>query len=887
MFKVFQSMKMKTTLKLISVASLLSLLAHSFVIYRLIKNGTLFTGKGDGIAQMIPFQMYLYNKFTHFHFFYDMDFGLGGDFFRSLSYYYSTALLAYLNFFIVWIGDLFLPLNTTDPVFWAKNQFVISIMKLTLIIIATYKLLRYININRFSSMTSAFLYGWSTVYFFFTFTWSFFSDVMLWLPLTILGLERFFHERKIGLFIIALALTLHSNFYFSYYEFIFVLCYFIYRVAYPKQTDCVNRIQKITLAAIGAIIALGIAAVGIFTGISSYLMNDRTIPPLHIKPFIDMVGFYNLFYDGYYVVICFITVIALMTFKLYHHYMYRLFATITILFMVGSLSPLFDSFFNGFSIDQRRWTYLLVFSSAVLIAHYLNHLKQIDVKSLLISLIPICIIYPVSMYGHEKLLIWLIFIPIICILILIYIRTHQQKFFITMHLMIIMMNLLFVHDYVTEQMDTLHPAKEHDINFLNSDRYNSETQRTMIHDIKQNIPTSDRIEWQTSSTHNTPMYQQFNGTKLYASIFDQDILKFYDQELNITMPTDSNSIYYSLGERTNLYSLFNVNTTIRIPPVTTLPFGMQLEKSYHEPNSKKQYDIFKNQYTLPFVRVTDQVYNASELTTPIDREHAMLNGVVLDGKGTQSIQPAENLLSKATITYQDAALTQDKLVVTKENGGSRIHLPKSIIKQYEDLYVSISIESKTYKDYHYVWLNEIYQSRKPLDDDYRRFNPTITLKVKANELLELKLKPGEYTYKLNSIYGEDYHTLKAAAQEKNKHQFMKNNDTMTIQLGPHKKGYAVLPIPYLKGMTATVDGQKSEVQEGNYLMTAIPVSEHAKTIILRYTPPYFHLMQCIAIISIILAVLFTRVVYRRKIMPINKSHIQFDQEDLQLKDKLI
>lgn len=874
--------RIKSNIKPAGVALLMSLLAHSFVIFRLIKDGTLFTGKGDGIAQMIPFQMYLYDKFSHFHFFYDMDFGIGGDFFRSLAYYYSTSPIYYLNFVLVWLTNVVLPINTADPVFWAKNQIVISVIKLTFILFSTYRLLRYLNINRFASWVGAFLFGWSTVYFFFTFTWSFFSDVMLWLPLTILGMERFFHERKIGLFIIALALTLHSNFYFSYYEFIFVLFYFLYRVVYPKPTDHVNRAQKVILLASAAILGLGVAAVGIFTGVTSYLMNDRTIPPIHIKPIIDMIGFYNLFYDGYYVVICFVTVLALMTFKLYHHYMYRLFAVITLLFMVGSLSPLFDSFFNGFSIDQRRWMYLLVFSAAILVAHYLNHLKHIDLKSFFISLIPVVIIYPLSVYGHDKFLMWLLFIPFICFTIFIYIKYKDKTVYKIISAAIILMNLVFVYEYVTEQMDTLHPFKEHNIDFITSDKYNSSMQQQMINTIKKHQPESDRIEWQTSSTHNTPMYQKFNGIKLYSSIFDQDILKFYDKDLNITMPADSNSIYYGLGERANLYSLFNVNTTIRNAVTETLPYGFTEQMKFAEPNGSKTYLVYKNVNALPFVRVTNKIYNEKALKTPLDREHAMLNGVVLNQPGNAQITPAENLLTQANITYKDAQTSGNKLIVTKENGGPRIQLPEKSVKKYKDLYVTLSIESKTFKDYHYVWLNEIYQSRKPLDDDYRRFNPTITLKVKANTLLELKLKPGEYSYTLRGIYGEDYKDLKQAAV-KNNHQFKKDGDKMRITLAEHQAGYVVIPTPYLKGMTARVDGKAAQVTEGNYLMTAIPVDKNAKSIVLSYTPPYFHWMQFISVMSIILSVIFTRAVASRRILPEVQPGLTYTQEDIALK----
>lgn len=880
MKKLIKKKSFISNLKLTGVAFILSILAHSIVLYRIFKEGTLFTGKGDGIAQMIPFQMYLYDKFSHFHFFYDMDFGIGGDFFRSLSYYYSTAPLAYFNFIIVWLGDLFLPINTADPVFWAKNQIFISIIKLMIIFIVTYKLLRYLNLNKYSSITGAFIYGWSTAYFFFTFTWSFFSDVMMWLPITIYGLERFFHEKKIGLFIIGIALTLHSNFYFSYYEFIFVLFYFIYRLIYPKQTDIVNRLQKLMLLAAAAILGLGVAAVGIVTGVSSYLMNDRSLPPLQIKPLIDMVGFYNLFYDGYYLIICFITVLALMTFKLYAHYMYRLFATITFIFMVCSLSPLFDSFFNGFSVDQRRWIYLLVFVSAVLIAHYLHHLKAVDIKSFLISMIPLFIIYPVSVYGHEKFLAWLIFIPIICILIYFFIRTHNHKVYLGLHMTAIMMTLVFVQDYVTQQMDTLHPFDERNIDFLNSEKYNTPTQKQMIKTVQKTIPATDRIEWQTAATHNTPMYQKFNGVKLYSSIFDKDILKFYDKDLNVTMPTDSNSIYYGLGERANLYSLFNVNTTIRLNQLAMVPYGFKENKMYKEQNGTLQYFVFKNEFALPFVRVTNNVYNAGSLKTPIDREHAMLDGVVIEREGKSSVQPQENLLNKAEIMLENATLQNGILKVTAENGGPRIKLKDKDIKGLKDMYITLSIESKTATDYHFVWLNEIYQSRKPLNDEYRRFNPTITMKVKANKVIDLKLKPGDYTFKLHGIYGEDYKALKKASQNKNDHQFEEQGDKMIITLGNHEGGYMVIPTPYLKGMKAKVDGKSAEIKEGNYLMTAVKVDKGAKNIEIKYTPPYLHILQIISILSMIASYFFTKYVYDRRIMKDDRTHISYAAEDM-------
>ncbi|TDM11906.1 YfhO family protein [Macrococcus lamae] len=837
-----------------AITLFLSLAAHSVVIYRFLTQGILFSGKGDSIAQMVPFQLYLFEQFSKFNFFYDMGFGIGGDFFRSLAYYYSTSPIAYVNFGIVYILDLFLPLNTGSPDFWFVNQIIVSIFKLSAILYVTYRLFTYLGVNKYASMASAFLYAYSTVYFFFTFTWSFFSDVMFYLPLSIVGMERFFAERKIGIFILGIALTLHSNFYFSYYQFIFVLFYFIYRTVYPKASDVVSRQTKLLTIVIAALIAAMASAVGFSTGVTSYLMNDRALPPIKLKPFIDFMVHYNLFYNGYYVIIPFLTVMALSTIRLYKNYTFRLFAVLTWIFLAGSLSPLFDSFFNGFSIDQRRWVYMLVFSAAGVVAVYLHHLKSLTMKELIISLIPVTIIYSLSVIGTGKTLVWLFFIPVIIIIIILYVIRPARATYQFLTAVIIIMNLFFVYDYIREQIDTLHPFNEHDLKFVQSGNYNSKVQRSLVNKITKKEPSA-RIDWQTSATHNTPMYQHFNGIKLYSSIFDKDIYQFYDKELFVTMDTDSNSIYYRLGERANLYSLFNVNHSIRTNNIATLPYGFKELDTAKD--KEKRYTVYENTNALPPVRVTDNIYNPAELTTPIDREHAMLQGVVLAQPSNKKIQPAKNLMSDAAMTLTHSTYDGKTLIVNQDQGGMTYTLPKTISSRYKDLYVDLSIELKTPSRYHYVWINEIYQSRKPLDDDYRRFNPTITMRIKASDKIQLKLLSGTYSYHINGIYGENYKTLKDAVHQP-KHTLTEKRNKLIADLKPHAAGYAVISVPYLNGMKAKVDGQKADVQEGNYLMTAVKVNKDAKHVMLTYTPPYLHLLQLVSILGIILAIWFSR-----------------------------
>ena len=107
---------------------ILAIIGHGYVIYRFINEGVLFTGPNDGMEQMIPMQMYLYDKWSQGQWFYATDFGLGGDFFTDLSYYFSTNILFILNVIFIFLIKLAIDWDTQDIMFWMTNAIVLSIL---------------------------------------------------------------------------------------------------------------------------------------------------------------------------------------------------------------------------------------------------------------------------------------------------------------------------------------------------------------------------------------------------------------------------------------------------------------------------------------------------------------------------------------------------------------------------------------------------------------------------------------------------------------------------------------------------------------------------------------------------------------------------------------
>ena len=133
----------------------------------------------------------------------------------------------------------------------------------------------------------------------------------------------------------------------------------------------------------------------------------------------------------------------------------------------------------------------------------------------------------------------------------------------------------------------------------------------------------ERIDWRVNEQDNTPMYQFFKGSSLYSSIFHHNILDYYYDDLKINLQSESVSRYQSTNGRQNISSLFSMKYLMLKDYENNVPSYFKNVKS------EGQYHIYENTLNLPSVKVTNQIYNSDTLKTPIDREHAMLDGVVI------------------------------------------------------------------------------------------------------------------------------------------------------------------------------------------------------------------------------------------------------------------
>lgn len=863
MFKKIVSKPFLLLASIIILSCILSLFIYIPFIYRFVTQGIVFSGEGDGFRQMMPFQMYLYEHFTQFKGFYDESFGLGGDYVKGLAYYYSMSPLMWLNFLTIWILEKIGLAHPHDISYWPANQLIMAYVRTVITFVCTFYFFKYIKLKPIAVTMATIMYGLSTVVIYYNFTWSFYGNLLILLPLSLLAMERFFREKKIGLFIFAIALTLFMNFYFSYYQAIVLGFYFMYRVIVIHPKDIVNRWQKCYLLIIGILLSVMSSILGLYTGLSSFFNNDRAQnPKLETPLFTDLVNTnFNIFSDGFYITITFITIIALFSFKLYRHYYFKLFAIVTWILLIGSLSQYFDSAFNGFSMPQRRWVYALTLSSSALVALFIQHISELSLKRYNLIAIPITIYGIIYFALAEKTIYWIpVSIVLICLLAILIKKPQLQSrkwVQIALVLLIFIQQLGIVH--ITTK-NTIEPYQT-TMKTIDDPSYRSKTLNQNIQNIKksQSNPLS-RIDYMSFYGLNSPFIYHYNGISLYSSIFDGGILKYYDKMMQINMPVDKNSTYRYLGNRANLMALWGVEDRLRHPNDLNMPYGFEKKKLIKDKGD--QWIHSHNTINYPAAHVTNNIYDSSDLKSPLDREQAMIQGIVLNDKSSKpntSFKPNPNLLSHADIKLNHAKqIKNHQIEVTKNNGGLQLQLPKFYAQRYKDLYVEMDVELLAPDKNHHVSVNEYSQDRNPLTYKYRRFVSPVTMRVKSSDLLNIKLSPGKYRLKVNGIYGENYQTLHKSAKHLNKVDIHKQRNGYTIKKDKKEAGYLVMPIPYTKGMKTTIDGHAVEVKKANGIMTAIPVNKGQELIRLTYTPPHFYLLIVISIVGMVVSMVFAR-----------------------------
>lgn len=868
MLNEMRSNKTVQFIMFISISIIIACLSHTFFISEWFA-GKYMLGMNDGLSQMLPFKQLLYDGYASGNFFYSNQFGMGGGTYSQLGYYFSNSI-----FFLITAGITFLleKMNVIEKpnlIYWADLILIISVVRMTLIIVVTTIYFRYININVKYAYIGAVIYSTSIIYFRHVAYWEFFADAMLWLPLLLMGIEKIIREKKLSLFIASVAISLFDNFYFAYINFLLASMYILFRFFIPLFSKETNKIHQVKLFILSGLAGFGISAVSFIPIVYGYLHNHR-IPFQGTAPIFGVTD--SLLLDSKIVVLPTFALVCLFIKPYYKNYLFRLFACLTILSILLHFSPLVASIFNGFSAPQYRWEYFLSLMASGVIATGLQHIKNVTRRQVVLSVAWIVVVYAVSYVGLKTYYYlvkkqWSIFslqnsyLAIAAIVtIVLFILYHFYKRRLLFHIFCI--SLIVIAIYTSNIYQMIKLSGEGSANasqqVMNSDKYNGKDQRELIEQIKQREHDSFyRIDWMIGTRNNTPIVQDFHGFSVYSSILNKHLLYFYLYDLEIDMGRESASRYMTLGDRANLHSLLRGKYYIT-DEKKAIPSG------FEKVLSVGNYIAYENKNILPFFRPTSIVFMEKDLErAPVTaKERAMLEGVILTTGSTTNkkipIPESLNVIQDVQIYAKDAVYAEGQLHVMENIGGIDVVLNDQALSK-NDFYVSFYLERFDQDKGYTLKVNDYVTTRKKNTSIYKTGVNKITIRVPNRERISIRVPKGKYKLTDLELYEEDYDYLHRAKKESLRIPevpvYWSGNKVTLIYDNKENDHFATVPIPFEKGWTLRMNGQRVDVLRANYAFIGFPLKKGINHIELVYYPPYFFLSLFITIVSIIILLL--------------------------------
>ena len=158
-------------------------------------NGYIFTFPGaDATSQMLVFSSFLEENWSKGNFFWSWEYGLGGDIFTELTYYYTTSIFFIVRFLI----KLLLAVDFKDLMLALQWKIILSVIKQSLAMGFMYLYLGYndVKIKSVFRLIGALIYGTGIWYLKFSLSFDYMTDAIVWLPLICLGIKQYKKENK-------------------------------------------------------------------------------------------------------------------------------------------------------------------------------------------------------------------------------------------------------------------------------------------------------------------------------------------------------------------------------------------------------------------------------------------------------------------------------------------------------------------------------------------------------------------------------------------------------------------------------------------------------------------------------------------------------------------
>lgn len=709
--------------------------------------------------------------------------------------------------------------------------------------------------------------------------------------------DNFFEKNSRAGLIFCLTMIMMTSYYFSIGSYLAVFLYFTF-VYLNKNSIFKIKGYIISVLNLGIcmLVSVMISAVLWLPTLNAILQGraDTNVKASLIDILIPTLDYNTILYDFYSMGLTVISLIAIVFSIVRKNRGYRFVGIVLSVFVIfKGLSYIM----NGFMYSESKAIIPLIPLALILTAELVKAVfdQSISLRFWILMNVGITlgeILYLFLYNEYNYLFIFVIDILIVNTAYLIFYKKHSSIVFIS-----VISASVFIFCVSGNLYDSL--CLKNDILRVDKE-ISKEIDNTDFSDKDKNLYRVSQYS-DEDTTINKVYGKDYYQTTIYSSLQNQYYNHFYYNEFQNEMPHRNSAMvtetmnpffYYYMGKK----YLFVKNTDVRNSS-KNIPYG------YKEIKREDSITLFENENVMPVGFASSNLMSSSQydkLVYPYNMKALMDYTVVNENIPDVSVDGIEDIGSD--LADELFAELPDNIRYDKEKNTVYVDTAEGFKRTFENSLTRNSFDSdkcivylkKPVDDYFIITCvadNKV--SKKPTDIHltingiknkltdpewkYYNNNEKFCFVLSSNEPLksiEIKFSKGEYKlsdWKFYSVKKDELDSLKNSVDEFiiDKSKTRGNNYEGTVNVS-NDNSYFKLSVPFDKGFSAYVDGQKTDIQIVDKAFIGFKISKGKHNIKIVYTSP---LLKEAKIISVFGLSLFALVII---IQILRKSHFKLN-----------
>lgn len=861
--------------------SILFLIVAAFIFTPFFIEGKTFIWEGDGFHQHYPFfreyltilrQFFETGEWQNW----DWNIGVGADTLIHYGYYV--------------VGDPFVYIGLLFPEGSEELAFHIAMLVRIWCVGASFLLYaRKMKFSHQSALATSLMYAFSHYVIYNVVRHPFFIHPLIFFPLLALGIEKIFNKESGVFFVLVIAASAMSNFYFFYMLTWMIFLYALIRYIFGfKEKSWSNFFKWFAYFLVLYLIGLLIASVIFVPLVYGFLNASRSpnFPPVSL--FIYPLHYYGLLFINsitpgtIFWTVGGLSVVSVLSLPFLFNRRDNKPGLVWVLVILSImlLFPFFGSLMNGLSGPYNRFTFVFPFYLAIALAYLIDHSQDLRRNDLVWTrrlMVAFTILYVAASFVEGIDMVIFYMTPVVIGWLMYILLSKRAKNEINPLPFNRWITVLIALNVTINALNFYLPYGKHAMSETEDYGTIDETHAKVFAGLEKELPDDEwyRVGVSSKDNHVRNQYPYIDtpGTTSYASLSNGAIADFSrlieSSAYQIIQPLrngvdDRRVVNQALGIR---YILTDEENANYLPPGYTINTELSDEQA--------GMIVAETDHEAPFAYLETDSIALSEVEDlhPVQRESLLAQAVILDEKTDLQVSGTEipeitthegEWHFKEAIAGPESFSLNESVELTASEDDAQMTLtfenPEDLVDQevfiyFEGIEFDPPASPLLAQDSTQFRLRVMYnnQEKSVLQSDrysfssyFKRDNMLIHLNevTEAEETLTVQFDDaGHYSFEKISVVSRpsNEEEMATAAEEKNNQAFeIQNfsNERIEGAINADGSGMLVTHIPYTRGWQAYVNGQEVDTEKVNAGFIGVPLTAGEHEITFVYQTPY-------------------------------------------------